>query len=154
MSDKCSIFTFLEEYQKHSCLWLKSSQDYKNRNKRDAAEKELLEVSGLDSIKALRAKIRSVRGTYNQERGKVKSSLRTGSGVTDVYRPKLAWYDLADSFLRKNEAENESESNLVSVIQFICIYLPYNQRYVNIVTILVNHFILPRDSSFTNKIRC
>lgn len=101
---------FLNHYEDHPCLWDKSIPDFKNRQKRDAAEEKLLPVSGLSNIKDLRAKIRSIRGTYNQELGKIKKSMRTGSGATDVYKPKLNWFSYADSFLRKNvELEIETE---------------------------------------------
>lgn len=39
----------------------------------------------------------------------------TGSGTNSVYRPKLAWFELADSFLKINrDQEMESETNLVN----------------------------------------
>lgn len=82
-----NTYEFLEEYQKHSCLWLKSNPEFENRSKRDAAEATLLEVSGFSSIKLLRGKIRSIRGTYNQERSKVKQSMGTGSGSAMYTNP-------------------------------------------------------------------
>lgn len=72
-------------------------------------------ISGLGNIKELRAKIRSIRGTYNQEVSKIKKSMRTGSGASDIYKPKLHWFTYADSFLRKNsDIDIDTESNLVS----------------------------------------
>lgn len=55
------IQTFLEEYQRYPCLWLKSDPEYKFRNKRDSAEEKLLERTGLNNVKELRLKIRSIR---------------------------------------------------------------------------------------------
>jgi len=82
---------------------------------RIAAEKKLLPISKLSNIKELRSKIRSIRGTYNQEVNKIHSSMRTGCEKKDVYIPKLNWFPYADSFLRKNfEQYVETESNLVS----------------------------------------
>jgi len=49
-----NVQTFLEEYQRFPCLWLKSDPEYKLRNKRDSAEEKLLECTGLDSVKELR----------------------------------------------------------------------------------------------------
>ncbi|XP_030754014.1 uncharacterized protein LOC115880843 [Sitophilus oryzae] len=37
----------------------------------------------------------------------------TGSGTDTVYKPKLSWFHVADSFLRQNLGENESQSNLM-----------------------------------------
>lgn len=62
MTDKFNIINFLEEYQRHPCLWDKSDNDYKNRSKRDSAEETLLKLpSGFANIKELRQKIRSLR---------------------------------------------------------------------------------------------
>lgn len=38
---------------------------FKKKKKRDSAEGKLMPISGLTKIKDLRAKIRSIRGTYN-----------------------------------------------------------------------------------------
>ncbi|CAH1407100.1 unnamed protein product [Nezara viridula] len=101
------IIDFLEEYQKFPCLWKKCDPNFKNRIEREAAEKSLLETFKFASAKELRQKIRSIRGTYNQERNKVRNSLLTG---LDIYKPKLIWFDLADSFLRQNEMDTEHDS--------------------------------------------
>ncbi|XP_014278429.1 uncharacterized protein [Halyomorpha halys] len=116
MYQRFDIIQFLVEYQKFPCLWKKSDPHFKDRLKRDAAESFLLQRFNFGTTKEMRQKIRSIRGTYNQERNKVRNSLRAGIGNIDVlYRPKLMWYDLADSFLRQNELENESDySNLVN----------------------------------------
>lgn len=117
MPERFDILKFLEEYERFPCLWKKNSPDFKNRVKRDNAEESLLPLSGLSSIKELRQKIRSIRCTYNQEVFKMKKSTGTGAGASDVYKPKLVWFSLADSFLRQNLQENDSESNLVSHIK-------------------------------------
>lgn len=56
-----NIQTFLEEFQRFPCLWLKSDPEYKLRNKRDSAEEKLLESTGFDTVKELRQKIRNIR---------------------------------------------------------------------------------------------
>jgi hypothetical protein len=66
------ILVFLEDYHQYPYLWDKSLPDFKNRQKRDEAESAVLEVSGVGSVKALRAKIRSIRGTFNNEVRKIK----------------------------------------------------------------------------------
>ncbi|XP_014275177.1 uncharacterized protein [Halyomorpha halys] len=108
------ITEFLEEYQKFPCLWRKCDPDYKIRAKRDEAERFLLHSFNFGSITELRQKIRSIRGTYNQERNKVRNSLRTGMGRIFKYKPKLIWFDVADSFLKQNEEENGYDSNMVT----------------------------------------
>lgn len=74
-----------------------------------------MRISGLENIKALRSKVRSIRGAYNNELRKVKNPMITGSGSDQVYTPKLQWYNYANTFLRKNtEHEPESVTNLVN----------------------------------------
>lgn len=61
MTDKFNISNFVIEYKRYPCLWDKSHNHYKNRNKRDSAEETLLQLSGLANIKELRQKIRILR---------------------------------------------------------------------------------------------
>lgn len=109
------VLKFLESYQQHPCLWDKSLPEYKDRLRRNQAEEELLRISGLENIKALRSKVRSIRGAYNNELRKVKKSMITGSGLDQLYKPKFQWYTYANTFLRKNtDHEPESETNLLN----------------------------------------
>jgi len=74
-----------------------------------------LKISGLGSIKELRSKVRSIRGAYNNEFRKVKTSMITGSGSDQLFKPKLKWYNYTHTFLRKNTDHGpESETNLVN----------------------------------------
>nr|BAH71045.1 ACYPI009600 [Acyrthosiphon pisum] len=105
---------FLKIYKQHPCLWDKALPDFRNRKMRDAAEEKLLPISKLSNIKELRSKIRSIRGTYNQEVNKIHMSMKTGCGKKDIYIPKLNWFSYADSFLRKNfEQYVETQLNLI-----------------------------------------
>ncbi|CAI6354101.1 unnamed protein product [Macrosiphum euphorbiae] len=121
MANQFNTIEFLEEYQRYPCLWDKSMPDFKNRIKRDHAEEQLLKItSGINNVKELRQKIRNIRCTYNQEVAKIKSSMRTGSGSSTVYKPKLAWFSFADSFLKKtSDIENKSDTNLVIFIIYL-----------------------------------
>lgn len=109
-----NITKFLESYQQYPCLWDKSLPEYKDRLKRDQAEDNLLNITGLSDKKSLRSKIRSIRGAYNNELRKVKKSMVTGSGSDEVYKPKLQWYNYANTFLAKNtDNEPETKTNMV-----------------------------------------
>lgn len=53
---------------------------------------------------------------------KIKSSMRTGSGSSMVYIPKLAWFSFADSFLKKtSDIDSKSDTNLVR-IEYVLYY--------------------------------
>lgn len=136
-SKELDILEFLEHYQQYPCLWDKSSSHYKNRQMRDEAERVLMEVSGIEDVKVLRAKMRSIRGTYNNEIRKIKKSTTTGSGTEDIYKPKLHWFNYANSFLSKNaEDEPDSETNLVSnKLIFFILEVDYKNIIENVVGI-------------------
>ncbi|KAL5236885.1 hypothetical protein ACI65C_004295 [Semiaphis heraclei] len=112
MTKQFTIFDFLEEYEGLPCLWDKDSDDFKLRTKRDNAEEYLLKTFNIATVKELRQKIRSIRCTYNQEVSKIKSSITTGSGLNTIYKPKLVWFELAHSFLKKtHQTKNETDTN-------------------------------------------
>ncbi|XP_049878208.1 uncharacterized protein LOC126375311 [Pectinophora gossypiella] len=91
------VIDFLIEYEKLPCLWDKNHEHFKDRKERLKSEEILGEKLGILDLKTLRRKIRSVRGTYNTEIRKIKTSLENGC---DVHAPKLSWFPLADRFLR------------------------------------------------------
>lgn len=93
------IVPFLNEYEKFPCLWNKSHIDFKDKIARNGAEQHLMQVTGVTNAIALRKKIRSVRGTYNNELRKIKASKQNGIDAVE-YVPKLVWFKIADKFLR------------------------------------------------------
>ncbi|KAF0708113.1 MADF domain-containing protein [Aphis craccivora] len=100
---------------RYPCLWDKSIEEYKSREKRDFAEECLMESLQINDVKLLRQKIRSIRCTYNQKVSKISNSKDTGSGSKTVYKPKLSWFEFANSFLCRNVENNiQVETNLVS----------------------------------------
>lgn len=108
------IAEFLQIYHHYPCLWDRSHPDFKDRTKRNEAEADILEMTEFTDVKELRNKIKNIRGTYTQEVNKIKAS--HASGLAE-YKPKLSWFNVADSFLRKNYDCMESpEVNTVSSI--------------------------------------
>jgi len=61
MAHNFDISEFIEEYQKHHCLWDKSLDDYRNRVKRDHTEELVLQFFKISTLKELIQKIRSIR---------------------------------------------------------------------------------------------
>lgn len=52
--------------------------------------------------------------------------MRTGSGSSTVYIPKLAWFSFADSFLKKtSDIDNKSDTNLVRLLEYALYYIIY-----------------------------
>jgi len=65
MANNFNIIAFLKEYQRYPCLWDKSNADFRNRVKREHAEKQLLQITrGIGNSTELRRKIRSIRSVF------------------------------------------------------------------------------------------
>lgn len=113
------IIEFLNMFRKYECLWNPSCDLYMKRNAKDAAFIELMaemKSGGLEvsTILQLKKKIKVLRDSYRLELNKVKQSRKSGAGLDDVYKPKLVWFTVADSFWRNSVSGRESTSNLVS----------------------------------------
>jgi hypothetical protein len=89
-------------------------------NAKEAAFIELrveMKSGGLEmsTIPQLKKKINVLRDSYRQELNKVKHSRKSGAGLDDVYKPKLIWFTVANSFSRNGVSGRESASNLISL---------------------------------------
>lgn len=53
-----------------------------------------LEEEGFGNIDIgkLKTKIKSIKDSYRFELNKVKSSMKSGAGTEDIYKPRLAWF--------------------------------------------------------------
>ncbi|XP_055851610.1 uncharacterized protein LOC129915927 [Episyrphus balteatus] len=97
------IFKFLELYKRSECLWRSNHKYYRIKSKRNEAYMRIRDAMGLSSILEVKQKIKSFRDTYASERTKVRRSAMTARHAYEVYKPKLRWYNLADSFLNNPE---------------------------------------------------
>lgn len=113
----------LEEYAKHSCLWDSSNSNYKNKHERNLALQIIVQKLNIDNfdIHALKLKIHSIRNTYVNEITKILKSTRSGAATVEVYKPKLSWFKLADSFLRNIVKKRVHYSN-VHVVNIVHTY--------------------------------
>lgn len=92
------VVEFIDIYRRSPCLWNKKDPKYHNANIRESVYMLLLEKYqeyDKNATKAMvKAKINSLRSTYNKELKKVKDSERSGAGTEEVYKPSLWYYDL------------------------------------------------------------
>lgn len=114
------IVRFLDIYAMHSCLWDYNDNNYKNKQRRVAALEAILRDLNIDGLTMceLQNKIHSIRNTYTNELRKMQASKTSGCGTDDIYKPKIPWFQLADSFLRKIVHRRKGYTNLVSGIVF------------------------------------
>lgn len=59
----------------------------------------------------VRTKINAFRTSYRRELKKVKSSIRSGAGTDDIYKPNLWYYNELD-FLRDQEGQTQGTSTM------------------------------------------
>lgn len=114
---------FVEEYLRHECLWNFRCEQYRNKQSKQHAIIELTEKMAIPYFgsKEAELKIKSIRSTYSQELKKVKGATKSGSGVEDLYKSNLKWFDMLHQALKSvNIAETRlTKNNMVSFITFI-----------------------------------
>ncbi|KAF8789852.1 hypothetical protein HNY73_007761 [Argiope bruennichi] len=117
---------FVSLYREHECLWNVDSAAYKNKNlKRKALETMTEAISseiGLQdwTPELVKAKLKSLRGTYNIESKKIRASKRSGIGAAELYVPNLRWFHMMDEFMNVEPQptfeEADAERNGVEII--------------------------------------
>ncbi|KAF5276778.1 hypothetical protein FQR65_LT16186 [Abscondita terminalis] len=103
---------FVMQYREYECLWNTSSPLYKNKIARDNAYKKLCSNMNDENltIKFIKNKIKNLRTTYHQELKKIKDSMRSGAGSSDVYKPTIPWFKEMHSFLEDSTENRETMS--------------------------------------------
>ncbi|XP_063806711.1 uncharacterized protein LOC134989974 [Pseudophryne corroboree] len=102
---------FISLYREEKCLWLTSSPDYSNKQKREAAYTRMVDYSKLTfsaaSVAWVCKKIANLRTVFVKENRKVEESKRSGAGADNVYVPQL-WYFKDLNFLLEKRSAKES----------------------------------------------
>ncbi|XP_046671193.1 uncharacterized protein LOC124361198 [Homalodisca vitripennis] len=109
----------MELYHEYDCLWNLGTIHYRNRNKRQAAEVEIVQRLGIAGfgVNELKQKIKNLRCTYNQECIEIQKSKKYGSGSTEVYVPNLKWFPVMDNIIKSAKGNKKTEDSVESVIQ-------------------------------------
>lgn len=96
-------------------MWKVKSEVYKNRNKKDTAYDKMVgkmkEIEPKADKAIMSTKINALRTSYCRELKKVKSSIRSGVGTNDIYKPNL-WYFNELDFLRDQEGQTQGTSTM------------------------------------------
>ncbi|XP_063806652.1 olfactory receptor 51G2-like [Pseudophryne corroboree] len=90
---------FISLYREEECLWLTSSPDYSNKQKREAAYTRMIDIF----LKLYEISLR----VGPKENRKVEESKRSGAGADKVYVPQL-WYYKDLHFLLEKRSATES----------------------------------------------
>ncbi|XP_071054830.1 uncharacterized protein [Onthophagus taurus] len=73
---------------------------------------EELNIPGFGS-KDVISKFKNLRSSYCQELKKIADSERSEAGTDDIYRPKIIWFELMNSFIRPFVQQRPTQSNLL-----------------------------------------
>ncbi|BES95822.1 Alcohol dehydrogenase transcription factor Myb/SANT-like [Nesidiocoris tenuis] len=102
---------FVNAYKSKECLWNQFSPLYNNKLAREAAVLEISAEMNLDNfgVHEVKAKIKSLRGTYHLELEKQKKSEQ--SGAAEVYVPKVKWFNVMKEIVSKGTIKKEPANN-------------------------------------------
>ncbi|XP_049704694.2 uncharacterized protein LOC126056267 [Helicoverpa armigera] len=101
--DEAKTMELVELYKEEECLWNSTLDDYPNKAKRAKAASKIAEILNIPNFEGrhVMMKFKNLRNSYSQELKKIKQSIdELGPDSPDVYRPKVQWFGLMDSFIR------------------------------------------------------
>ena len=92
------------------------SEMYRNKQARQTALSDICANMDIDNfeIQDVRQKIKSIRSTYQQEQIKVEKSEQSGTGIQDVYKPAVKWFQLMNDVMKQGVMKRALTNNLVS----------------------------------------
>ena len=67
----------------------------------------------------IRTKLRNLRTYYSKQLQLLKKSIKSGAGVSDVYKPNWEFFDTVHAFLRDQVTSRQSISSLVSTAHML-----------------------------------
>ncbi|XP_030765972.1 uncharacterized protein LOC115890000 [Sitophilus oryzae] len=101
-------------YKEQECLWNTRNDNYKSREVRMCALKRIQE--GMENLELstddIKAKIKSIRGTYYLELDKIEKSARSGG---NVYVPKVKWFKDLNGFLKSVSVRRKITDDMVEI---------------------------------------
>ncbi|XP_047032362.1 uncharacterized protein LOC124639170 isoform X2 [Helicoverpa zea] len=101
--DEAKTMELVELYKEEECLWNSTLDDYPNKAKRAKAASKIAQILNIPNFEGrhVMMKFKNLRNSYSQELKKIKQSIdELGADSPDVYRPKVQWFGLMDSFIR------------------------------------------------------
>lgn len=108
---------FVQLYLDYESLWNTEHEDYKIKEKRLKAYKNIISEfhssTGISlSVSELKVKIKNLRSTYTQELSKIKQR----SGPDYTYKPTIKWFAYWHKRFRRNSRTNQISDTLYEVI--------------------------------------
>ena len=94
--------TLIDIYKSHECLWNVRCSNYKNRDKRAAAIRDIAQTISR-SVNDVKKKLDSLRNQHQRELRLMCTSKKSGAGSDEIYTPKLWCFDIL-SFLNDGDS--------------------------------------------------
>lgn len=104
--------TLIDIYRSHECLWNVRSFDYRNRDKRAAAIRDIAQTISR-SVNEVKKKLESLRNQHRRELRLMCTSKKSGAGSDEIHTPKLWCFDIL-SFLNDGDSVRPAVSNMSS----------------------------------------
>lgn len=112
--ERLVLSEFIEIYRSHPCLWKIKSKEYRNKLKKDAAYKllveKLREINETANKDDVVKKINSLRSCFRKEYKKAIASWRSDTSTENTYIPNL-WYFDSLLFLKDQEVPTSTVGN-------------------------------------------
>lgn len=105
---------FLREIKLYQCLWNAKYPTYKMKHMREKAWRKVVDAMAIRNfdVPEAKKKMRNLRSTYCQEKGKVSKSKAANGGYE--YVPSIKWFNVMDSMLNDEDKEMRKTINNVS----------------------------------------
>lgn len=102
--------TLISAVESHPCVWEYSSPEYKDRQKRDSAWRNIAESFGSRNVEECKAKWANIKTAYNSVKKKVTST-KSGQGVSE--KPHWPFWSAMSFYFRHDCAKTtESVTNI------------------------------------------
>ncbi|XP_061168962.1 uncharacterized protein LOC133178232 [Saccostrea echinata] len=104
-------------WEEEESLWNVSSEAYHKKESRNISLSRIKENLKKDmemdfTVTQINCKLQSLRCYYAKELKKMRSSKKSGSGISDIYTSKWPFFATLDSFLREQITPRQSMSTL------------------------------------------
>jgi len=114
------ILDLIVEVKEYRCLWDPRSKEKKIKNKKIDAFQDIATKLGTTADNVSK-KLSNLLQSYRGCRRKVKSSMVTGSGRNDVYKPSWFAFDSLNQFMQDVYCPYKTVDTIVSIFYFITV---------------------------------
>jgi len=110
------IIEFLHLYEQEPIIWNPKHEKHKDRNAVHDAWKRIETNLSVDyPLKEIKKKKETLMATYRKLHTRVKSSMKTGSGADEIFKPDWFAYEQMATFLQSVYTPRKTKSSEVSL---------------------------------------